>query len=516
MCPTIGGKATYSGCVATAMAQLMYYHRWPETGTGSHSYAIADKGLSLSADFGSTTYRWDDMLPAYETGKYTVSQAAAVATLMYHCGVSVDMNYGVEGSSASDQNLPGALMSYFGYDKGMTLEYRMFYTDEEWEDMVYGELDAGRPLYYSGATDRNEAHAFICDGYDGAGLYHFNWGWGGYCDGYFIMTGDGAIDPMGSGIGGGTVGCGYTNWQACLVGMQKAREDSEVKMVMGGYYGYTIESDGTPVTRNSTLTCAGFIGNLSAMPVDVEIGMMFKSTTTDDIYYTTLLWSECLVGYGWVDLTFDCKGVVKNGEYEVYPVYRPTCGKEWQKVRFPVGTEIPRVNVTGDGPKVVLSEQACVGFDGNVVTNGSVSLRFSVTALESIENHTFIGWVFSEDGDSSLGYIQTALKSLEAGGTSHILVSKYMGDVLVPGNTYRMWIEDYTTREYIPPYEYSQFTFKVVDGTGLSPVVEQDGRMVNVYSATGMLLRRGVEKVNALDGLPRGMYIVDGRKVIKR
>lgn len=516
-CPTVGGSQAPTGCVATAIAQVMYFHRWPETGTGSHSYKNGTGGTTLSADFGSTTYQWDDMLPTYERGQYTEAQADAVSTLMYHCGVSVDMSYGADASGAIDLLLPGALMSYFGYDKAMTLEYRNFYTDDEWEDLVYGEIAAGRPLYYSGVTEKNEGHAFVCDGYDGEGKYHFNWGWGGYCDGYFTLTGTDALDPGGSGTGGGTMGYAFTNQQACLVGAQKAQEGSEVKIVLGSTE-YTITNyDGSEATRNSYLIFTGGLYNYSATSVDIEVGMMFKSTSTDDVYYTGITDMRLNVGYGFEgQLPFTAANVTKNGEYEVYPAYRLADGStEWTAARVPAGMDIPTVTITGDEPSVVLTEQAYIGDGSNVATADLLELHFTLKANKTVTNNVFVGLIYSEYG-YDVDYVYTDPISLAAGETRSVVVREYMGDVLSPGETYWLYLCNYTTSEWLTPEDYGEVIFTVADPTGISsPKAEADNK-VNVYSMTGMMLRRGVSSKNALDGLPRGMYIVGGKKVVKK
>ena len=164
-CPMVSGRRSVTGCVATAMAQIMRYHRWPEVGTGSHSYRMSN-GATVSADFSSTEYDWDNMTDTY-TMFSSNTRKNAVARLMYHCGVSVNMNYSPDASGASSFDVAGAFIKYFGYDPGIRYEERAFYTDSEWEDMVYRELAEGRPVLYSGVTVKNEGHAFVCDGYSG-------------------------------------------------------------------------------------------------------------------------------------------------------------------------------------------------------------------------------------------------------------------------------------------------------------------------------------------------------------
>ncbi len=195
MCP--GGSV--AGCVATAMAQLMKYWEWPHKGVGSHSYEENDYG-TISVNFANTTYDWDNMI-AKPDATSTQAQQNAVATLTYHCGVSVNMNYSPQGSGAYPSDIEYALETYFDYDTTLHDVYKEYYSDMEWKNMLKSELDAARPVLYSGWDVNGAGHCFVCDGYDENDYFHFNWGWGGYCDGYFAI---GLLNPGTGGIGSGS------------------------------------------------------------------------------------------------------------------------------------------------------------------------------------------------------------------------------------------------------------------------------------------------------------------------
>ena len=173
-----------TGCVATAMAQVMKYWEWPVQGTGEHSYQWNSQ--TLSANFGETTYDWANMLDSYDS-QSTQEQREAVATLMFHCGVSVNMHYGYAVSTASLN--PSSLINYFNYSDEMSLECRDYYSDATWKAKLKDCLDLGRPLYYDGQPSSGTGqvgHAFVCDGYDNNDLFHFNMGWGGGGDFYAL------------------------------------------------------------------------------------------------------------------------------------------------------------------------------------------------------------------------------------------------------------------------------------------------------------------------------------------
>ena len=192
LCPTFSkvpcGHAEV-GCVAVAMGQIMHYWRYPETGWGSHSYSNA--GLTLSADFGNTVYDWDHM-PDSLTDDSSDIEVEAVATLLFHCGVAVDMQYTTNGSGADSGDVPNALIRYFNYSRNMHIEKRRDFDDEEWMSMLKACLDLQQPVFYGGKGSQG-SHAFVCDGYDGNDLLHFNWGWG-RANGYFAL---GHLNPIG-------------------------------------------------------------------------------------------------------------------------------------------------------------------------------------------------------------------------------------------------------------------------------------------------------------------------------
>ena len=177
-CPT--------GCVATAMAQLMKYWEWPLQGTGEHSYQW--NGQTLSANFGETTYEWDNMIDFYGNGAGTPEQRQAVATLMWHCGVSVNMNYEPDGSGAFSGDVPVAINNYFSYSEHAT-HYSRSGSYNDWIALLKTYIDQHIPLYYSGQSPEG-GHAFVCDGYDADDFFHFNWGWGGASNGFILIDGE--------------------------------------------------------------------------------------------------------------------------------------------------------------------------------------------------------------------------------------------------------------------------------------------------------------------------------------
>ncbi|MDE6534439.1 MAG: thiol protease/hemagglutinin PrtT [Muribaculaceae bacterium] len=212
-CPTLNGKTCVTGCVATAMAQVMKYHNWPQQVADDAviTYSWKTGQQNLTADFSNYEFDWENMLDSYKKG-YDDTQASAVAKLMQACGYSVDMNYGTEASGAVNTFAGKALAQYFKYDQGLHNEPRALYSANEWENLIYDNLrDYGPTIYWGGI------HCFVCDGYQGDGYFHFNWGWAGDGDGWFLLN---ALNPTTIGTGGSAAG--YNSDQGALLGIKPA------------------------------------------------------------------------------------------------------------------------------------------------------------------------------------------------------------------------------------------------------------------------------------------------------
>lgn len=192
-----------SGCTATATAQIMNHFAHPATGYGSCSYTHPRLGL-LSADYGSTTYQWDSM-PAELNDYSSAAQIEAVATLIYHIGVSVSMDYSALGSGGKtasygyggEPSSENALKYNFKYSPYIWTAFQIDYTASEWKNLMKNELNNGRPILYAGYDKRQAGHAFVLDGYNNLGFFHINWGWGGTADGYFKIT---ELNPSPNGV----------------------------------------------------------------------------------------------------------------------------------------------------------------------------------------------------------------------------------------------------------------------------------------------------------------------------
>lgn len=358
-----GDFALATGCAATAMAQVMNYHRWPIKGTGSNSYT-GIYNLTFEADFENTYYDWANMLNEYREGDYDETNANAVATLMYHCGVAVNMDYGQinkGGSTAYSTSIPNALITYFGYDKSAQYLRRNYYTDDEWTDLVYNELQAGRPVLYRGRDVYNdEGHQFVCHGYNADdNTFAINWGWGGSDDGYFTLMGVDGLQPKGSGIGGSGEGASYTVDQDIIINVMPDRGTIKAPFVMYCYTNNerTVAFDDSQdhVTFDlsepeQSCTLSFFPWNMSTDPRTFETSLMFRDIKSGHYFYAENKNTAISL-----DHTFFIKQSVEikstefqlNGNYDVLPVVREAGETAWQLMRFPTSVTTPTITIIG-------------------------------------------------------------------------------------------------------------------------------------------------------------------------
>ena len=229
MCPLYEGtNRSVTGCVATAMAQVMMYYQYPkELETTIKAYNTQTYGIQIPEISSGATYDWDNMLPDYSKSDYNSAQADAVAKLMYHCGAAVKMDYGpLSGANVT----PAILATYFGYDADLMQDLtRTVFTLQQWMTLIDNELKAKRPILYSGQAS-DGGHEFVCDGSDGKGLYHINWGWGGYQDGYFDLT---ILQPQKGGAGSGSAVDGYNRNCSMIIGI--APDNGKVDEPLASY-----------------------------------------------------------------------------------------------------------------------------------------------------------------------------------------------------------------------------------------------------------------------------------------
>ena len=301
MCPKYNDTdRSVTGCVATAMAQVMMYYQYPKTlQTDIPAYVTKKYGIAIGRINKGEIYDWDNMLPqyaSYEPLNYTDAQAAAVAKLLYHCGVACKMDY---GPSSGANVTPAILSTYFGYDSDLMQDLnRDVFTLAEWSQIMDKELTAKRPILYSGQSS-DGGHEFVCDGSDGNGLYHINWGWGGYQDGYFDVT---ILNPDKGGAGSGSAPDGYNQYCSMIIGIapdngkvdEPLVEVAPVVMLGSGYstLGF-IKSTRSKVTDTFRVTTNNLLSNRNQSAKDFTGYFAYGIQQADGTY--TPLSSSCSI-----------------------------------------------------------------------------------------------------------------------------------------------------------------------------------------------------------------------------
>lgn len=448
LCPIIDSTTNdraVTGCVATAMAQVMKYHEWPAQGVGSNSYTTKTLEIPLSLDFSQTTFDWDNMTDTY-TEFSPQAQNEAVATLMYNCGVAADMDYNY-ASGAQILKTTQALKNNFGYDANLQLRYRDYYTRSEWEKFLKIELNAEQPVLYFGFTIDESGHAFVCDGYDSNNLYHFNWGWGGASNGYFSIS---ALDPSEQGIGGST--SGFNIDQTIVTGLQKPTSTSKPIYIITT--GDTLCVSKNDIIRNETFILTAkklynksintFNGSIGvALYTDSELIQVLSSTPMSLLYEVD--WQS--LG-STLDIALTFPESVENGNYQLYIVYKADGENNWEKVRGRVGTpnyldvivsssDIKIKHPTNVYPELTVDS---LSVTGNLYQDKTG--RFNVSVTNTGEEYNSVLGVFLQSTTNGTLYQVVAYDAVNiAAGETRIL--QFKGTVsLEPGEYYLFTLYD--------------------------------------------------------------------------
>ena len=422
-CPTIGSSYCVSGCVATAMAQVMKYHEWPKEKCQTiPSYYVSEKVGTLSA-LPAVVFDWANMKDTYSTSTASTDVSAqAVAQLMRYCGQSVEMKYNTGSSSAETSSVVGALKTYFNYDVGVHKEPRKNYNIDEWNNLIYRELTEKRPVVISGKSSGG-GHAFICDGYDADDYFHINWGWGGGSDAYFLLS---VLNPYdNSGSGASSTRDGYSASNYAIVGIQPPTENPTLPPLVLDIYS-SLSFDG------STLDSP--IWNTMGEQVTFDMGYAIKnedgsltiiesrsSKTLQDRYYT----------HFYFDLS---KTNLSDGTYHIYPVIKRPEETEWYtfcKDYYLVTVKDGNVSISIQKPTYELSFKSCT-----LISNGYTDTAQELsTEIENNGIDEYYGWLylFIEGTDK---YLARTGATVSAGKESDIRF------FFTPtaGGTFRIWI----------------------------------------------------------------------------
>ena len=477
-CPTLNQQRCYTGCVATAMAQAMKYHNWPETGEGSNSYSWGSTVLRM--DFSKVTFEWDAMLDSYAEDNYTREEANAVANLMRACGISVNMNYSPSGSGALSSAIAGALGSYFKYDKSVRYEKRDFYSLNDWETMIYNSLKNNGPVIYNGQSYEG-GHSFICDGYDKDGYFHFNWGWGGMSDGYFLLD---ALDPISQGIGGSLSGTGFDFTQDIVLDIRPDRTGTSTWTPQLMAQGFAIDTEKTYKTGEE-ITTTGWIVNYgpATIPAETLFGMLFTGEDGSENAYPYSTDTDLPINRGFQNLAYLSPEDLPDGKYRVTMGFKIPDG-EWKNVLMPILTpEYYTATVTGGVISFEAAETPYIEADivshSDIEVNQELSIEMNVTNPTASPFYASIIGVLVKNGEVAAEALQTPL-DIDGGATIPVSYKSTMSAArrLNPGvyEFYMCYTDGYMLMSFTEPIEV-----KIESGSGVEELETSESDAPVVY-----------------------------------
>lgn len=404
MCPEIDDKHCVTGCVATAMAQVMYYHKWPQEPCAAiPEYTAYTRQIEMPA-LPPTTFKWSAMRDRYWDGEQGES-ADAVAELMRYCGQAVEMNYNIDESGAFE--MPRHLIQYFGYSKNAKYVTMSQYTESQWEDILYKELSEGRPMLYGGAN-LTSAHDFICDGYDGDGYFHFNWGWNGDANGYYQLS-----------ILYRTMYCGYVNAQTAIIGLEPEKGEMARPYVYGynggeltqtNYSRSSTSDNFTNITLNGGIYIQYEVDVTQDVIIDYGLGLyrgdqllsvLNQSTATLNIDKPAVA----------NEMSFSFGGDLGDGTYQIRHIYKYPNSEIWQTcydaylnyiVATISGTTMTLRNVISPDMQEADYIVNDVSFDPGIFNDNITMVTVNLTNTGDTNQELIYFWVRS--GENSQGY----------------------------------------------------------------------------------------------------------------
>ncbi|GHT23291.1 hypothetical protein AGMMS4957_14640 [Bacteroidia bacterium] len=479
LCPTINGGKALTGCVATAMAQIMKYYNHPAKGTGSSAaYTTETTGKSIPAVPFNVNYDWGNMINDYGSGTSpTNAQKTAVATLMYHCGVSVKMDYGLDGSAAAASDGLKALTTHFGYDNSIATKDRRYYNDAVWGDMLREQLDARLPVLYDGFDSRtNSGHAFVCDGYDNADKFHLNWGWGGSHDGYFVTT---ALNS-----GNGT----YNENQNIHINI-KPDEGGVPPPYELKLFKDNLTTSATAVDRGKSFTVNGCWKNVGMSPFSggVGIAIVDNDDAILEIIGITQFTGSLASGYFFnSDVNCAVSSAITPGSYKLRAVVKPAGGSNWEIVTGAAGL-VDKLDITVNEAMVPDNSDLKLYNGSNpafVLTPNPISQGSSLSVEFGLLNNTGTG-AFSGEIELGLYTNDVLVEVIEKrnlsvpNGNSYYTYTFNSSKITAAGGTYTMILYQKATtgvRKKVANYSTYLNSMEVtVNGTSETTAIETTG-----------------------------------------
>ena len=420
-----------TGCVATAMAQMMYYYKLPVNCPDIPSYITERKSWTMKA-LEATTFAWDKMKKTY-TGSETDESADAVAKLMRYCGQAVKMDYNLQSYGGSSAGLsPYDMAHYFGFGKNAREVMRCSYPEKDWESMIYKELSAEspRPVFYRGSSNSG-GHMFIVDGYDGNGLFHMNWGWGGMSDGYYVLS---LANSDELGAGGGTSKDGYSVDQSAIIGLMPDNGEAEKPQFYADFYGELEENEfsrGSDIEDFENIVLPGYVFFQYSDPNIVqgtysctfEAGWgLYKNGSLVGVFGKSEIPSMNNYMEG-NDVQFSFGNNLADGKYQFRQVYRLQDSEGWLLCEPRQGPVFVDALISGN--KLTLRKSSESVYTSGVAVN---SVTFSPSELE-VGKPAEVTVNLTNNGDSFQELICLWVGSQRASMVCGSVESGKMGDV---------------------------------------------------------------------------------------
>ena len=350
--PHINGSSNdhaYVGCVAVAMAQIMGYWQYPPRTTQTIPKYTSNVGMSYAVTMPALPpidFDWDNMHETYYTNDSTSNAALAVANLMLYATTSVRSNFGLTSTSSYTSNIPDKLITYFGYKNSAHFLRRSNFVTQAWEDTIYNELAAGRPVVYGG-NKKSSGHAFVCDGYDGEGRFHINWGWAGKSNGYFLLN---LLNPSDEGIGSAAGAYGYVYNQGIGIGIEPADGTNGTAAFSFEELSYSSASTTrSAASSNFSVSVSGrFVNNTNVSSRFRQGWGLYQDGELIKVLYTAN--STSSIGNGQYitvsnrSLSFGAG--ITSGTYRILPIYAIYPGEDYRPC---IGSDVDYIEVTFGG-----------------------------------------------------------------------------------------------------------------------------------------------------------------------
>lgn len=464
-------KRSVTGCVATAMAQIIRYHAYPTQGQGTKEYQwtnSANVKSTLTFDY-QTTFNFAAMKDSYN-GAYSASSAAEVAKLMYACGVGVEMGYSSSESGAVSTAVPAALIDYFKYDKGLHIAFRRSYYSADWNDLIYENLSEFGPIYFSG-RNATGGHAFVCDGYQD-GYYHFNWGWEGISNGYFLLS---ALNPQAQGTGGSSGG--YDEDQQVILGITPEQHNATPYYVVAWGNGVRFAQS---TTDDKKITLSGSTGpsqstgiyNYGGITIpSVTFGYEIVDAANESTFGGTVRTSALKANYGLSGYNVTLPSLAA-GTYTLYSAYSTDNGITWLRTpaTLSCGTSAT-ITVSATGKYTVADNSVLpLALGGNPsCTPLYVDSSFKIKLpLKNPNNVEYSGSFYPAFGTVSNGRFTTVARGLS---TSVILEPDATEDVDYVGEFYTTGSNQLTAGNYT--MVFVDASGNIIDGQGYSVTINE-------------------------------------------